>query len=97
MIRGHRASKVYCNERTFLRQYFMYDQKGKHEPEGKLVVFLFIGLIILGTIFVDSFGPLGQLPGDVHVSTDNAEVFVPLATMVFISLILLVIFNVFNK
>ena len=40
---------------------------------------------------------LGQLPGDITINRENVRVFVPLGTMVVLSLILTVILNLLNR
>jgi Protein of unknown function (DUF2905) len=40
---------------------------------------------------------LGQLPGDITIDRENVRVFVPLGTMVVLSLILTVILNLLNR
>lgn len=38
--------------------------------------------------------PLGRLPGDLHWKSENVEVYVPIATMIVLSLLLTVLANV---
>ncbi len=40
---------------------------------------------------------LGQLPGDITIDRDNMKVFIPLGTMIVLSLVLTVILNLLNR
>jgi hypothetical protein len=40
---------------------------------------------------------LGQLPGDIHVQRDNFTLYVPLGTMILLSIILTVILNIIAR
>ncbi len=40
---------------------------------------------------------LGQLPGDITIDRENVRAFIPLGTMVVLSLILTVILNLLNR
>ncbi len=61
-------------------------------------------LVILGLIFLVGGGllylaarvglPLGRLPGDIRIQTQNFTCFFPLATMIVLSVILTVVLNI---
>jgi len=53
------------------------------------------GLIVLGGLvwILGRFLDLGQLPGDISWSRGNVRVYVPLTTMIIVSLVLTVLLN----
>ena len=54
------------------------------------------GLIVIGGLVwgLGRFIDLGQLPGDLSWSSGNVRVYVPIATMIIISIVLTVLLNV---
>jgi hypothetical protein len=60
-------------------------------------------LIIMGLIMVVTGGliyllarvglPVGHLPGDIRIQTENLTCFIPLATMIIVSVVLTIILN----
>jgi len=50
-----------------------------------------VGLVLL---FADKIPFLGRLPGDILVKRKNFTIYFPLATMILLSVVLTVIFNV---
>ena len=70
-------------------------------PEiGRLLVGLGILILVLGLIFVffgDKLGWLGNLPGDLRFERGNTRVYIPIATMILLSILLTLIINIFRK
>ncbi len=64
-------------------------------PElGRIV--LVIGLLIAGVGLLAVLGfrlPFGNLPGDIRIEGERGSIFVPLATMVVVSIILTIVLN----
>jgi len=63
---------------------------------GKLLIFLGVFLIVLGTLMVvlPRFDlPLGNLPGDIRIKKDNFEFYFPLMSSLLLSLLLTVVLN----
>jgi hypothetical protein len=59
---------------------------------------LLLGGIILGVlgvilIFAPNLPFIGRLPGDIRIETDNVRVYLPLGTMLVVSLILTIVLN----
>lgn len=57
-------------------------------------------LIVIGIILY--YAPwflkwFGKLPGDIHIGTDRYKIFIPIVTMILISIILTVIINLFRR
>ncbi len=69
------------------------------QPIGRLLIVAGIILALVGVVLV--LGPriplLGRLPGDFHFESGNVRVFLPLGTMLLISLILTIVLNVLNR
>ncbi len=61
--------------------------------EGKILIFIGITLILLGIAFSGKLGPIGKLPGDISYSTGNVSFFFPIVSMIIISIVLTIIFN----
>lgn len=66
---------------------------------GKL--FIFIGLIFLATggllLLANQVSWIGNLPGDLSYESENLKVYVPLTTMLIVSLILTLLLNLFGR
>lgn len=57
-------------------------------------------LILIGAIL--HFAPwllswFGKLPGDLNMHSENSRVFIPITSMILISIILTIVFNLFNR
>ncbi|HEV8052757.1 MAG TPA: DUF2905 domain-containing protein [Parachlamydiaceae bacterium] len=57
-----------------------------------LLILCGIGLIIIGLLFLVGF-PLGKLPGDIHLKGEKVNVYIPIVTSIFISLVLTILVN----
>jgi len=59
-------------------------------------VLLVVGLLIAGVGLLAVLGirlPLGNLPGDIRIEGERGSIFIPLATMLLISIVLTVVIN----
>ena len=69
------------------------------QPIGRLLIIAGVVLAIVGVVLV--LGPripfLGRLPGDLHFESGNVRVFLPIGTMLLVSLILTIVLNVLNR
>ena len=63
---------------------------------GRTLIWLGGGLLLLGILLVlaSKVPGLGRLPGDLVIKHENVTVYVPLATMVVLSLLLTLVLNV---
>ena len=59
------------------------------------LVLLAAGLILY--VAPNAFGWFGKLPGDIHIERGNTRVFIPLTSMILISLLLTVLLNLFFR
>lgn len=63
----------------------------------KGIVIVGLALVVLGGLIwlLGRLGlPVGQLPGDIHIKGENVSCYVPIATMILVSLVLTVVLNV---
>ena len=66
----------------------------------KLLVGLGIGITVIGLILLYAPGLLswfGRLPGDVHFERGGSRVFIPITSMIIVSLVLSLLVNLFFR
>jgi len=64
---------------------------------GKGIAALGVMLVVVGGLMwlLGRTGlPLGRLPGDIHIEGENVSCFVPLASMILLSILLTVVLNI---
>ena len=68
-------------------------------PEiGRIVLVIGIVLVVIGGLAVIGVRlPFGNLPGDIHIQGENGSIYIPLGTMLVISLILSVVLTFFLR
>jgi len=66
---------------------------------GRWLIGLGLLLVIVGAVFllVGRIPWLGQLPGDIRIEREHVRVFIPLGTMLVVSLVLTVIINIIAR
>ena len=66
---------------------------------GRLLIIGGVVLAVVGVVLVlaPNIPFLGRLPGDIRFQTDNVTVFIPLGTMLLVSVIVTLILNVLNR
>lgn len=67
---------------------------------GKYIIGFGIVVVVVGLIvyfFHDRLHWLGRLPGDIRIERENFRFYFPITTMILISGILTLIFNLFRK
>lgn len=67
---------------------------------GRIIIFLGILLIAVGLIL--QYAPwlinwFGRLPGDIRIDNERTKVFIPITSMILVSLILSIIMRIFRK
>lgn len=67
---------------------------------GKLLIVAGIGIVLLGMII--KFAPwllnwFGKLPGDINIQSENSRMFIPITSMIIISLLLSLIVNLWLR
>ena len=65
------------------------------ETVGRGLVYLGIGLVVVGglVLLLGRVLPLGNLPGDIVYEGERVQVYLPLGTMIVLSLVLTLLFN----
>ena len=63
---------------------------------GKLLITLGTGIVVLGLIF--KYAPwlinwFGQLPGDINIQNPNSRIFIPITSMIIVSVLLTLLAN----
>jgi hypothetical protein len=68
-------------------------------PElGRFVVIIGVVLVVVGTLAIAGIRlPFGRLPGDISITGDRGGLFIPLGTMLLVSIVLSVLFNLFLR
>lgn len=67
---------------------------------GKGIVIIGLLLIVLGGLFwlLGRAGlPVGHLPGDIRIERENMSCYVPIATMILLSVVLTILLNVIAR
>ncbi|MCK5477352.1 MAG: DUF2905 domain-containing protein [Methylococcales bacterium] len=67
---------------------------------GKLLIILGSMILIAGLSI--TYAPwlinwFGKLPGDIHIKNENSSVFIPITSMIVISLVLSILLNLFFR
>lgn len=66
----------------------------------KILITLGIILVIIGVvwlIFPSLFSWIGNLPGDIKHSSGNTKIYLPVMTMIVISVVASILLNLFNR
>ena len=67
---------------------------------GKILIIIGIIAIVLGIIIYfagDKFNWLGRLPGDIRIEKENFRLYIPITTMIIISILISLIIKLFQK
>jgi len=65
-------------------------------------LFIYAGAALLGiglvlSVFPNAFSWFGRLPGDIRIETESGGVFIPITSMILVSLVLTVLVNLFVR
>lgn len=68
-------------------------------PElGRFLVVIGVLLVVVGGLTMAGIRlPFGRLPGDIAIAGDRGGLFIPLGTMLLVSIVLTVLFNIFLR
>ena len=68
-------------------------------PEiGRLLLIVGVVLVVIGGLAVLGVRlPFGRLPGDIAIEGERGGIYIPIATMIIVSLVLTVLFNLFVR
>ena len=67
---------------------------------GKLLIWLGAAILVLGLVIQYApglIGWFGKLPGDIDISRDGTRIFIPITSMIIVSLVLTLILNLFFR
>jgi hypothetical protein len=68
-------------------------------PEiGRLVLLIGVVLVVVGGLA--AFGvrlPFGRLPGDIAITGERGGIYIPLGSMILVSVVLTILFNLFFR
>jgi hypothetical protein len=65
---------------------------------GRFLVVIGVVLVIVGTLAIAGIRlPFGRLPGDIAITGDRGGLYIPLGTMLLVSVVLTVLFNLFLR
>jgi hypothetical protein len=67
---------------------------------GKYLIVIGLFIVVVGVIIYflgDRMNWFGRLPGDIRVEKENIRIFIPLTTMILLSILITLIINLFKK
>ncbi len=67
---------------------------------GKYLIIIGLFIVIIGVLLYflgDRMNWFGRLPGDIRVEKENIKIFIPLTTMILLSILITLILNFFKK
>ncbi len=69
------------------------------ESLGRMLIWVGAGILLLGLLFLllGKIPGLGRLPGDILFRRGNATVYIPLGTMILLSVLLTLVLNVIAR
>ncbi|MFL5778002.1 MAG: DUF2905 domain-containing protein [Chloroflexota bacterium] len=69
------------------------------EPIGRWLVILGVVLVALGLVLVltPRIPFLGRLPGDITIQRDGVTIYIPLATMLVVSVVLSIVLSIIGR
>ena len=66
---------------------------------GRLLIIGGVAMALVGVVLVvaPNIPFLGRLPGDIRIEGENAVVFIPLGTMLLVSIVLTIVLNLISR
>jgi hypothetical protein len=65
---------------------------------GSVLITLGLGLAVIGLLVsLGGFGWFGRLPGDIRIERETTRIYIPLASMILISIVLNLILYLFRR
>lgn len=65
---------------------------------GLILIAVGLGLAVLGLIvYAGGFGWFGRLPGDIRIETEHTRVYIPLVSMLLVSIVLSVALSLLSR
>ncbi len=67
-------------------------------PAGPALVLLGLAIIVIGLlVWGGGFGWFGRLPGDIRIERETVRIYIPLVSMLVISIVLSLLFNLLRR
>lgn len=67
-------------------------------PFGLVLVAVGLGIVLLGLlVWSGALSWFGRLPGDIRIERDNLRVYVPITSMILVSLVLTLLINLVRR
>ena len=67
-------------------------------PAGLVLIMLGLALVVIGLLVGwGGFGWFGRLPGDIRIERESVRVYIPIVSMIVVSVILTLVFNLFRR
>jgi uncharacterized membrane protein len=65
---------------------------------GLLIVIVGVALVVIGgLVAIGAFSWFGRLPGDIRIESGNTRVYIPITTMVLLSVVLSLLAAIFRR
>jgi len=65
---------------------------------GPMIVMAGVALVLVGlAVWSGAFGWFGRLPGDIRIERDSMRIYIPLASMLVLSIVLSLLMYLFNR
>jgi len=65
---------------------------------GNLLIVVGLGLVVVGVLVrFGLFGWFGRLPGDMRLEGERTSVFIPITSMILLSIVLTIVLNLFLR
>jgi hypothetical protein len=67
-------------------------------PAGPALVLLGVAIAVIGVlVWWGGFGWFGRLPGDIRIERDTVRVYIPIVSMIVVSIVLTVVLNLIRR
>jgi Protein of unknown function (DUF2905) len=67
---------------------------------GRLLLIIGLAMALIGSLILIAgrfFPWLGNLPGDIRYESENVKIYIPLATMILVSILATILLNIFYR
>jgi Zn-dependent protease with chaperone function len=65
---------------------------------GMMLVFAGVGIVVIGLlVWVGAFSWFGRLPGDIRIERETARVYIPIVSMLVVSIVLTLLLNLLSR